>query len=195
MKPIVLIDEVINIQNHLLLLSVNGNRLPLKVFTANISSYSFLAFDGLFMRDFFERLIRFCKLNGDGHFYLATSDPDPLGYYFKHFEFFGAFKFELNDLADDFVSAVNDFPIDSPADALIHRADRLDFFSSNGKWRLPGDRDAQIAVCGFADPSIGAQFQLAFSKDMLLPIELAAEFAYGKLDCNESLSLLAQYAK
>ena len=177
MTPICTNSELSKMQKQQSILSVDAQRLPSKIFPSSVSHFSFLAFDRLFMRSFFVSLAQFCEQNGNSHFYLATSKPDATTYYFKHFGFYGAFEFEVTDTADDFVSAINNVPIDSPADALIHSAIRIDFFSSDGKWRLHGDRDSQIAVCGFSELLIREQFEHVFSGDILLSAENAAPFS------------------
>lgn len=153
--------------------------LPENVFREAFKFFLFITFDELFMPLFFNHLKRYLLDVGENSFWLTAIDPDPKLYFGAHFDFFGAVEFSSADTKDDYLAALNNYPKTSPADALAHNANLLMFFSSKCEWVVYGDRDADIAICAFADRGKMELFESIYGSDLLGGVKTAANYAYG----------------
>ncbi len=153
--------------------------LPENVFKQDLKFFLFVTFDELFMPLFFNHLKRFLLEVGENNFWLTAIDPDPKLYFGANFDFFGAIGFSSTDIDEDYLAALNNYPQDSPADALAHNANSLMFFSSQYGWAVYGNRDADIAICAFADIKQVELFKSIYGSDLLDGVSAAADYAYG----------------
>ena len=153
--------------------------LPENVFREAFKYFLFITFDELLMTLFFNHLKRYLIDIGEKGFWLAVIDPDSKSYFSTHFNFFGAFEFSSADDEDDYVSALNDYPEDSPADALMHNSNSLIVSSFTNKWAVFGNREADIAICAFSDRAYWELFRSSYGSDLLNGIKAAAKYAYG----------------
>ena len=55
------------------------------------------------------------------------------------------------------------------------------FFSSTHKWAVYGDRDADIAICGFTNLEQMELFKSIYGSDLLGGAITAADYAYGAI--------------
>lgn len=156
-----------------------GKALPDKIFRKPLKYFLFITFDELFMPIFFDHVKRYIEEVGENGFRLMALDPDPKEYFGSYFEFFGAFEFTGLDTEDEYLLALNEYPKDSPADALAHNSNSLMVFSLTSKWAIYGNRDADIAICAFADRAQMKLFELIYGSDLLGGVESAAEYAYS----------------
>ena len=156
--------------------------LPDKVFKESFNFFLFITFDELFMPEFFLKHLKYyLSYTGEDTFWVTTIDPDPRLYFGYHFDFWGAVKFSTLDTENEYLSALNNYPQDSPADALAHNSNLLMFFSPTNKWAVYGDRNAGIAVCAFTNREQMERFKSIYGSDLLEGVKLAAEYAYGKV--------------
>ena len=162
--------------------------LPENVFRPNFRYFLFITFDELFMPLFFENIKRYIVEVNEKNFWLTAINPDPKLYFGFNFDFFGAIEFSSSDTEDNFLSALNDYPEDSPADALAHNSNLLMVFSSSNRWAIYGDRDADIAICAFSDRELMELFKLTYGSDLLGGLKSAAEHAYGAAGNDELLA-------
>lgn len=153
--------------------------LPENVFKQDFEFFLFVTFDELLMPLFFDHLKRYLLEVSENRFWLAAVDPDPKLYFGANFNFFGAFELSSADTHEDYLSVLNNYPKDSPADALAHNANSLIFFSSQYDWAVYGSRDADIAVCAFADLKRMELFESIYGGDLLGGVRAAADYAYG----------------
>jgi hypothetical protein len=153
--------------------------LPENVFKQAFKFFLFITFDELFMPMFFNHLKRYLMEIDENCFWLTAIDPDPKIYFGSNFDFFGAIEFSSADTNEDYLSALNNYPEDSPADALAHNTNSLMFFSSQYGWAVYGDRDADIAICAFADIEKMELFKSIYGSDLLGGVSAAADYAYG----------------
>ncbi len=158
--------------------------LPENVFKQAFRYFLFITFDELFMPLFFNHIKRYALETEESSFWLTVIEPDPKLYFGLHFNFWGAFEFSSSDTEDDYLSAVNNYPEDSPADALAHNANLLMFFSSVNRWAIYGDRETDIAICAFADQEQMELFKSIYGSDLLGGVKSAAEYAYGATSNN-----------
>ena len=158
--------------------------LPDMVFAEELRhGYGFLTFDDLRMPRFFRCLQKFAVTLGGGDGIALTSiKPDPENYFANHFSFFGSIVFERSDGDQEFLDSINNFPVDSPADALNHNTDSLAFVSLSGEWAIYGERDFDLAVCGFSSAAVKNVFDLVCGTETLGGVTAAADFAYGRAD-------------
>jgi hypothetical protein len=153
--------------------------LPENVFRQTLKFFLFITFDELFMPLFFNHLKQYLLDIGENRFWVTAIDPDPKLYFGANLDFFGAIEFISSDTVDDYLSAINNYPEDSPADALAHNSNLLMFVSPTHKWAVYGDRDADIAICAFTDRRQMELFRSIYGSDLLDGIKAAADYAYG----------------
>jgi len=154
--------------------------LPENVFNQTFKFFLFITFDELFMPQFFLNHLKQYLLNvGENSFWITAIDPDPKLYFGANFDFFGTIEFINSDTEYDYLSALNTYPEDSPADALAHNSNLLMFFSPTCKWAVYGDRNADLAICAFTDRQNMELFKSIYGSDLLDGVKAAANYAYG----------------
>jgi len=153
--------------------------LPEKVFNQALRYFLFITFDELFMPLFFNHIKRYLLEIDESSFWLTAIEPDPKLYFRLHFNFWGAIEFFSSDTEDDYLAAVNNYPEDSPADALAHNSNLLMVFSSTNRWAIYGDRETDIAICAFTDQTQMELFKSIYGSDLLGGVKFAAEYAYA----------------
>lgn len=156
-----------------------AEKLPENVFLRQFKFFLFITFDELFLPLFFNHLKQYMLEFNEKVCWVTAIDPDPRLYYGANFNFFGSVEFTSSDTVDDYLAALNDYPKDSPADALAHNANLLVFFSPTNEWAVYGDRDADIAICAFADRRRMDSFRSFYGSDLLGGVKAAAGYAYG----------------
>jgi len=158
--------------------------LPENVFRETLKYFLFVTFDELLMTLFFNHLRQYLIGIGEKDFWLAVIDPDPKSYFAANFNFYGAFEFSSTDDEADYVSALNDYPKGSTADALMHNSNSLIVSSFTNKWAVFGNRGADIAICAFSDHAHMKLFRSSYGSDLLNDMKAAAKYAYGDSDKN-----------
>ncbi len=153
--------------------------LPEYIYRQAYKFFLFITFDELFMPLFFNHLKRYLQVTGENKFWLASIDPDPKHYFAAHFNFYGVVEFCSSDTEEEYLAALNDYPVDNPADALAHNTNSLVLFSAGYEWVIYGDRNSDIAICAFADKTQMELFQFIYGSDLLDGVKAAAEYAYG----------------
>lgn len=152
--------------------------LPENVFQKEFGHYLFITFDELFTTLFFNHLKDYLLKTNEQDFFVSSIDPDPEAYFKVHFGFFGAFIFSTSDSEKDYIFALNNYPEDSPADALAHNCESILIMSVNDKFAIYGSRDNEIAICAFPDREQAKSFRWAYDDDLLANERSAAEYAY-----------------
>ena len=153
--------------------------LPEKVFRETFKYFLFITFDDLLMPHFFNHLKQFLIEVGEERFWLTVIDPEPKLYFGVNFTFFGSFEFSNADTENDYISALNEYPKDSLADALAHNSNSLLISSFTYKWAIFGNRDADIAICAFSDRTQMELFESFYGYDLLDGVKAAAKYAYS----------------
>jgi len=153
--------------------------LPEKVFREAFRYFLFITFDELLMPLFFNHIKQYLQEAGENSFWLTAIEPDPKLYFGSHFNFFGAVEFSTSDTEDDYLIALNNYPENSPADALAHNSNLLTVFSSTNRWAIYGDRNTDTAICAFSDETQMELFKSIYGSDILGGVKAAAEYAYG----------------
>lgn len=178
--------KIISVENDFNLIEVGidkvickSNRLPLNVFGDEFKYFLFITFDELCMAVFFNRIKQYLTEIGEENFWVVVTDPDPRTYFENFFGIYGAFEFSSLDDEKEYLSGLNDYPKDSPADALAHNSNSLLIFSSSGQWAIFGNRDADIAICAFVDRETREIFRLIYGTDLLHDLATAGTYAYG----------------
>ena len=175
------------IKNSLIDILDSQKTLPDKVFKSKFQYFSFITFDEIFTDFFFEHLSNYIsKING-GSFWLTTLEPEPILYFKKHFDFFGAMEFSITDTEQSFLSALHEHPRISPADAIVHSAKVLAIIPPSKTWTIYGDRDANIAICAFSKKEEMESFIMSYTSGVLNGIDSAADYAYGSSTNAEKL--------
>jgi len=143
-------------------LFIAENTFPERQFKTKYSFFSYLSFDNIFSEDFIESLLSFVMNSDDTVINAVVIEPDCVDYYLKHFGIYGAFELGVESSAEEYLEIINVDPGNSPADAFIHRADRIVFFPRKGGWVLYGDRELEIVLCGFSNMSAKKDFATIF---------------------------------
>jgi hypothetical protein len=155
--------------------------LPQNVFRQDFKFFLFITFDELFMHIFFNHIKRYLLYIAENSFWLTAIDPDPTLYFKANFDFFGAIEFYSSDSENDYINALNDYPEDSPADALAHNSNLIAIISSTCKWAIYADRNTDIAICAFTNKRQMELFRSIYSRDLLSDLKFAADYAYGTI--------------
>jgi hypothetical protein len=152
--------------------------IPEQVFRQALKSYLFIPFDDILLTErLFKHLKEYLINNNEKILWLTVGDPDPVTYFAHHFGFFGTVEFSVTDKADDYLSALWNFPQESEPDALMHNSNTLMLTSPSGKWAIVGDRYGEIAVCAFSDKIEVEKFRKEYGSDMFLNnVSEATEF-------------------
>jgi len=106
----------------------------------------FLEFDQMMSHAFGTFLASFAAEGGDAEVYVTVLDPDPVGYYFSHFQRYGAFRLKAESLKSDYFDALCAEPEGSPADALLYVSSVVTLFGDTKGWAIWGERDLGIGV-------------------------------------------------
>lgn len=130
-------------------------RLPEQVFRGQVGSCAFLEFDVMLSRAFAATLASFAAKGGDTDVYVTVPDPDPEGYYFSHFQRYGAFRVKTSKLESDYFAALRAEPEGSPADALLYVANVVTLFGDTKSWAIWGERDLGIGVAAIQNKRLG----------------------------------------
>lgn len=156
--------------------------LPENVFNERLCCFTFLTFYEILTFLFFDDLNSFLKKLDESNFFVCVMDPNPRSYFAKHFNFFGSIKFSDKDNKNDYISALNNYPMDSPADALMYNSNELVISSVNSKyeWAIFAQRDVDLAICAFSDSKEMSLFQSSYTSGLLGNVEEAAIYAYGE---------------
>jgi len=94
---------------------------------------------------FFNYLKLLCLLGDDHLFYFYAPKPDPVNYFFFHFQKYPLIEFDITYSEEDFSNALCKDPGDSPADALMYRADEIIIFPESLNWYIYGEYDIELA--------------------------------------------------
>lgn len=89
---------------------------------------------------------------------LSVLDPEPVSYFYKHFNRINSFGFDAAITEADYLKLLWRDP-GNRNDALIFRAETVVWIPDNGRWATWGERSREIAVIGFDDP-VQAEFLL-----------------------------------
>lgn len=152
--------------------------LPRNVFSDHLRHFLFLPFDLLLSEALPGPLQAYMQGIGENACWLIVLEPDPRLYFGQHFDFLGAFEFEVTDSAEQYLDALNHDPGESPADAIMHNANRFALVSPSANWVIYGQRDTDVAVCGFAEQYLKESFNEAFGSHLLRDVLVAAQYGY-----------------
>lgn len=188
LKLVSINSDYVRVSNSINAAIVSDVCFPGQVFSQSFTKFSFLTFDELLMPVFFIKLVRFQRAIGEERFWFSCVEPDPRLYFNEHFDFFGCVEFAVEDEAEEYCNALNNFPETSLADALAHSANQIVILSQSGKWAIYGNRDSEIAICAFRDLTLQDVFQSIYGADLFPNAESAFDFAYGEC-ANESKDL------
>jgi len=155
-------------------------KIPQRVFRKSFKYFLFITFEEIFMPLFFNNVKRYLRKKVENSFWITVIDPDPKDYFESNFDFFGTIEFCISDTIDDYLSALNDYPASSPADALAHNSNILIFSSYQNNWAIYGDRESDIAVCAFSDSEQMELFNSTYESGLLEGIKAASEYAYNE---------------
>ncbi len=125
----------------------------------------------------------FLLKTNENEMYFSALDPDQIEYFQANFSnFFCSIALSTDDREEDYISALHDYPADSPADAPAHNTNLIGIFSEKCSWAIYADRDLDVAVCGFIKRDQLAIFKSIFKEILLGSVEDAVDFIYSNTD-------------
>lgn len=153
---------------------IRENRLPKQVFKEEFSEFRFIDLDELFTESFFNKLLAFLLLIGEREFVLYVLDPDPEGYFYKHFHQYSVLEFsaEINSAKDYTESLLTD-PGDSPADAIRYNSNVFVLFSPSLRWAIYGERDIELGIAAFTEAGLAESFVDSYGSDRIFDSQSA----------------------
>ncbi len=128
---------------------------------------------------FYNNIIKYFAETKENEFWLTTLRPDAEQYYYKYFRFFGTFEFSCSDTFEEYISALNGYPKESPNNALMYIGDVVLFSTYTNKWVVYGERDADIAICAFQEKELMELFEKIYGSETLGDVREAADYAYN----------------
>ena len=126
--------------------------LPAQVFR-RFSRFRFIDFDRTMEPEFWWMLSDLAILadGGDPLVTVAVLDPDPVSYWHRHYNCYGAFRLVAFATDADYFASLATAPPESPADALYINSFRVAWLSNGERWAIWGERSRGSAVIGVAD--------------------------------------------
>lgn len=128
--------------------------LPDQVFRFPPARCFVLEFDRLLSHELIGAARRVSHQLDGGAITLGTLSPDPEEYFFKHFSRIPWLEIDPESPAEHVTAALMEDPGDSPADALLFRADRVIVYGDPIRWLYLGDRELEIGILGCLDTQV-----------------------------------------
>lgn len=135
-------------------------RLPEQVFKGEYDNFNIIDF-GLMMNSSFWNILQACaRLAGDSKISMLLCKPDPVNYYFKNFNRYGALNFDISATSVDYSEALRAEPPGSPADAFETNSFVWTWCGDSMKWGFYGVREVPeigigaTCVKGFLWPQV-----------------------------------------
>lgn len=125
--------------------------LPDQVFQHPPARCFVLEFDLLLSQELIGAARRVSRRLDGGAITLGTLSPDPEEYYFKHFARIPWLEIDPESPAEQVKAALMEDPGDSPADALLFRADRVVIYGDPIRWLYLGDRELEFGILACFD--------------------------------------------
>jgi hypothetical protein len=155
-----------------------SKEFPDKVFKSGFNYYLFTEFYFILQETLYDLLKEYMNKIGEETFWVSAVSPDPRKYFRFHYVFYAAIEFSISDDTSAILSALNDYPNENLADSIAVNTNSILVSSYSNQWAVYGERDQEIAVCGFVDKSHMEMFREVF-RDVLLGDERkAAEFTH-----------------
>lgn len=176
MKLLTEVDAFSQCQSTIDSLIMREKRLPDQVFKKPLSHFAFINSDDIFhAEDFFRGMQSFLAGLGESRWFLAVIDPDPVGYFFRHFGKYPIIEISAGDTADDYQNMLRDDPGNSPADAIASNSTIILLYSDSGRWAIYGDRDYELAVISFAEMHFLELFISVYDRNWVFNVDEAIE--------------------
>jgi hypothetical protein len=129
-----------------------NRRLPEQVFKRPYRFHLLFDFD-LAMSHVLEMLRKTHSSLASETLLLSVLDPDPINYFYKHFQKINAFYFKA-DITENEYHDIRWRSPGNPADAIMFNTDIETYIPSSASWAIWGERSRSIAVIGLDDPEI-----------------------------------------
>jgi hypothetical protein len=97
---------------------------------------------------FLDFLRKLMEWSSDSHFYYIVLEPDPRSYFFAHFGKYPLLEISIDDPGEAYITALNEDPGTSPADAVGTNWFQYVILPPSKKWFIHGQRDARSGEGG-----------------------------------------------
>jgi hypothetical protein len=132
-----------------------GNSLPDQIFAKGFGNFRFVDFDDMLTKDFWLLLSTCADWAGDIEITMLVHKPDPVEYYFKHFQRYAMLKFEHPSSPEDYYNSLIAEPQDNPADSLLYGSTTVtSWCGTSGNWGFWGDRVLGIGIAAMRDDKL-----------------------------------------
>lgn len=155
-----------------------GIDLPSQVFASRYTHFALCDDTLAISAELFERLASRSPNHSSRRLVFVTLDPDPITYYEHHFGTYGCVAIPLSAPLDGYVNSLMEDPGDSPADALLFRADEAILFVEGGEFVGYFNRGYEVFVAAFEAAGFRDEFIRGFMDFGLAP---ASEAVNGSL--------------
>lgn len=174
--------------------AVLRRRLPAPVFKFGYDQFRFLEFDETLSERFWKVLQNLARSSEDSHVNLVVLEPDPVDYFFKRFQRYGALRFEVNAGSTRYAEALETGPASSPADSLLYNSEVITWFPDSCGWLIWGERSRGLAVVSLRDDCTVALGDIF--RDAGLPNVSVDEAAVSFISLNfDNTAALQQFAR
>lgn len=113
-------------------------RLPEFVFRRSFAKYFAIEYGEIYRKEFILFLSRIASLSNDESVNYMTLEPDPVGYYFQHYDFYGLALFRPSTLTERYLPVMSR---DGHVDSFRARGGDVGvFWGSSLKWGIFCDR-------------------------------------------------------
>lgn len=150
------------LSKHIDLMLFGEKEIPQMVFRTAPQNIAIIPHTDIRDMDFIDKMIPFLKDIHEKRFWICSVNPDPVNYYYKHFEFYGAFDVSVDTSRDEYYRYFSNFPEGYSADSLCFRPETLFLSSESYNWGIYTDRDWDVAVAWFSEDVVKTRFLSAF---------------------------------
>lgn len=128
--------------------------LPKQVFNCRYSRYVCEEFDWAMTGGFWEMLKMLSEVNGDSSIFLSVLNPDPITYYYTHFNTTNWVQFPVEFTEKMYCEALKCHPMDSIPDAIAYNSYTVAWIGTSKRWAVWGDRNFGICILAFRDDAV-----------------------------------------
>lgn len=123
-----------------------STHLPEQVFSPEFVDFSFEEFDWAMSSDFAKSINILCSSSGDDSCFMLVTDPDPVDYFKREFDWFGCLDVPAKIKGDEYWSLLSDHPWGEAADSMLANSEKLVWVPRSRSWAIWGARESGLVV-------------------------------------------------
>lgn len=158
---------------------IKSEMLPKNVFKIRFNYYLFISSSDPFTASFFEDFNEFIQNTNEKKYWITALDPDPVSYYSKQFNFYGAGEFSDQETENDYFELLSNYPKENMGESITITSESILIFPNSKRWAIYTERDLDIGICAFAKKSDLELFKSCYLPFKTMTLEEAAKNAYA----------------